>query len=67
MVQECLGEDLTRYLQVFLVDPLGHNIRNHVCHGHLMPQDFTRQLADRVFHVLLTLSLIRERRDSKQD
>jgi hypothetical protein len=43
MVQECLGEDLTRYLQVFLVDPLGHNIRNHVCHGHLMPQDFTKQ------------------------
>jgi hypothetical protein len=24
-------------------------------------------LADRVFHVLLTLSLIRERRDAKQD
>jgi lysyl-tRNA synthetase class 1 len=66
-VQECLGEDLTCYLQVLLVDPLGHNIRNHVCHGHLKPEDFTRQLADRVFHVLLTLSLIRERRDAKQD
>jgi len=63
-VQECLGEDLTRYLQLLLVDPLGHNIRNHVCHGHLTPQDFTRQLADRVFHVLLTLSLIRGQREA---
>jgi hypothetical protein len=67
LVQECLGEDLTRYLQVLLVDPLGHNIRNHVCHGHLKPEDFTRQLADRVFHVLLTLSLIREPRHANQD
>jgi len=67
LVQECLGEDLTRYLQVLLVDPLGHNIRNHVCNGHLKPEDFTRQLADRVFHVLLALSLIREPRDAKED
>lgn len=58
-MRECLGENLTCYLQMLLVDPLGHNIRNHISHGHLNPEDFTRQLADRVIHVVFALSLIR--------
>ena len=65
-MRECLGENLTCYLQMLLVDPLGHNIRNHVSHGHLNPEDFTRQLADRVIHVVFALSLIRERQEPEQ-
>jgi hypothetical protein len=64
-MRECLGTDLTLYVQVLLVDQRGHNIRNHVSHGHLKPEYFIRQLADRVFHVLLALSLIRERADGE--
>lgn len=65
-MRECLGENLTCYLQMLLVDPLGHNIRNHVSHGHLEPEDFTRQLADRVLHVVFALSLIRKSQEPEQ-
>ena len=61
-VRKCLGADLTLYLRILLVDTSGHNVRNRVCHGHLIPEDFTRVLADRVLHVLFALSLISEQK-----
>ncbi len=60
-VKEILGSDAILYLQTFLNDPRGQNLQE---------QDLTRPdrkaipekpLADRVFHVLLALNLIRRK------
>ena len=59
-VVETLGEDIILYLRVLFTDPRGLNLRNSVCHG-ICPSDlFSPSTADRVFHSLLVLSLLRE-------
>ncbi len=55
-----LGSKIPKYLQVFLVDPRGWNIRNEVCHGMLQFDGNCRQVSDRLLHVLLFLSFIRK-------
>ncbi len=60
-IKGVLGEDLTFYFRVLFVDPRGWNLRNNVCHGISTPETFNTTIADRVFHSLLCLSLIRER------
>lgn len=47
------------YLLTFLADPRGYNLRNRLSHGLMRHEQFRRQNADRVIHVLLLLSLIR--------
>ena len=47
------------YLTVLYIDKRGLNLRNDLAHGLLPPSVFNRQIADRVFHSLLALSLIR--------
>lgn len=59
-VRKSLGENLWRYLQVFLADKRGINLRNRVAHGLLNVKEFNRPVADQVFHALLALGLIRE-------
>ncbi len=56
-----LTENLWRYLEVVYVDKRGMNLRNDLAHGLLAPNVFNRYVADRVFHTLLALSLMRER------
>jgi hypothetical protein len=58
-VKEALGNDTILYLQTFLNDPRGQNLRNRVAHGLTEKWYLTKPLADRVFHVLLLLNLIR--------
>jgi lysyl-tRNA synthetase class 1 len=58
-MKERLTENLWRYLAVVYVDRRGLNLRNDLAHG-LVPRDgFKRRIADRVFHTLLALSLMR--------
>jgi len=59
-VKKVLGEDTILYLQTFLTDPRGQNLRNRVSHGLIEQRYLSKPLADRVFHVLLALSLIRK-------
>lgn len=59
-VKASLGEDVWRYLQVFLADRRGINLRNLMAHGLLDIRECNRAVADQVFHCLLVLSLIRE-------
>jgi hypothetical protein len=60
-MREVLTENLWRYLTVLYVEKKGGlNLRNDLAHGLLPPHAFNRQIADRVFHSLLALSLIRE-------
>jgi|ERR1700733_717303 len=60
-MREVLTENLWRYLTVLYVEKKGGlNLRNDLAHGLLPPDAFNRQIADRVFHSLLALSLMRE-------
>jgi Domain of unknown function (DUF4209) len=59
-VQERLTEKLWRYLAVVYVDRKGGlNLRNDLAHGLVPRAGFKRHIADRVFHTLLALSLLR--------
>ena len=53
------GVNLRMYLLSALAHPKGLNIRNDVCHGLLPAYRFTRQVSERVLHVLLTVALLR--------
>ncbi len=64
-VKAVLGEDTVLYLQTFLNDPRGQNLRNRISHGLTEKRYLSKPLADRVFHVLLSLSLIRKREASE--
>ncbi|PYV69639.1 MAG: hypothetical protein DMG96_33480 [Acidobacteria bacterium] len=60
-MRDMLSENLWRYLTVLYIEKKGGlNLRNDLAHGLLPPDAFNRQIADRVFHSLLALSLIRE-------
>jgi hypothetical protein len=59
-VKAVLGEDAVLYLQTFLNDPRGQNLRNRISHGLAEKRYLSKPLADSVFHVLLSLSLIRK-------
>jgi cation transport regulator ChaC len=60
-IRAALGEDLRLYLQTFLADERGQNIRNNVCHGLSLPTQFNQRLADQVLHALLAVSLVRKK------
>lgn len=60
-IKQALGEDIRLYLQTFLADERGQNIRNTVCHGLAAPEQFNRRLADQALHALLTVSLVRQK------
>lgn len=51
-------EDWHLYLRVYLTDRRGHHLRNRLAHGLIGPNEFSRQLSDRVFHILLLLAMI---------
>jgi len=53
------GEDMPLYFRILLTDQRGWNLRNDVCHGISPDIAFVSSVSDRVFHVLLCLSLVR--------
>lgn len=59
------GEYLCLYLRVLFTDPRGWNLRNNVCHGISLIETFSQATADRVFHALLCLALVKEEGDTK--
>jgi Domain of unknown function (DUF4209) len=58
-VRGALTENIWRYLTMLYIDRRGLNIRNDLAHGLLEMQTFNRAIADRVFHSLLVLGLVR--------
>jgi lysyl-tRNA synthetase class 1 len=63
-VRQALTEDLWRYLSVLYIDRRGGlNLRNDLAHGLAGAKAFSRSIADRVFHSLLALSLMRAKQD----
>ena len=61
-IRRVLTEDLWRYLEVVYIDKRGLNLRNDLAHGLLPATVFNQQLADRVFHTLLAISLLRAKK-----
>ena len=62
-MRSVLSENLWRYLTIVYIDRRGGlNLRNDLAHGLVSPHGLKRHMADRVFHTLLSLSLIRERK-----
>lgn len=60
-VQKALGDNLWRYLDVFLADQRGPNLRNRIAHGLVDDAELKRPVADRLLHCFLCLGLIREK------
>ncbi|MBU6321347.1 MAG: DUF4209 domain-containing protein [Patescibacteria group bacterium] len=50
----------TFYFELVLVHPLGWNLRNDFAHGASLNSLFRQDIADRLFHILLLLSLVVE-------
>lgn len=58
-VKKALGEDIVTYYKVLFTDSSAGNWRNLVCHGLLGADAFNADMADRVFHAFLILSLVK--------
>ncbi|MDT0581821.1 DUF4209 domain-containing protein [Brumicola blandensis] len=59
-VENCFGADTSFYFRMLLTDQRGWNIRNDVCHGISPAGAFHYSTADRIMHVMLCLSQVRE-------
>lgn len=59
-VENCFGSDASFYFRILLTDQRGWNMRNDVCHGISPAGAFNYSTADRVMHVMLCLSQVRE-------
>jgi hypothetical protein len=59
IVRNVLDDDLVDYFRIIFTDPRGWNLRNNVCHGMTNSNMFDQQTADRVFHALLCIGLIK--------
>jgi hypothetical protein len=62
VVKGVIGEAAHTYLVSFLADARGFNIRNRMCHGLMVEEDFNRWISDRVLHTILLLGSFRRSR-----
>ncbi len=65
-ITKVFREDLSLYLRILFTDPRGWNLRNHVCHGISSIETLNQITADRVFHALLCLALVKEKQNTPQ-
>lgn len=54
--------DISFYFRLVLTEKLGMNLRNNFAHGLEKKTFFSREASDRLFHILLCLSLIKKKR-----
>lgn len=55
------GEDLLFYIKLVLTEKLGMNLRNDFAHGLAKQKFFGRDASDRLFHILLWLSVVKKK------
>jgi len=58
-----LSSDVTLYFRTLFSDQRGLNVRNNVCHGLSPIETFGPAIADRIFHALLVLALVKEKKE----
>jgi lysyl-tRNA synthetase class 1 len=63
VIKDKFGEDAHLYMVAFLADARGLNIRNRMCHGLMMEEDFNRWVSDRVLHTMLMLGMCRRKKE----
>lgn len=59
IIENIFNTDYKRYFQVLLNNHRGLNLRNDICHGVIKSDAFDKNKANLLFHVLITLSLLR--------
>ena len=59
-----VGQNMTFYFRLVLTEKLGMNLRNDFAHGFGKKKFFTREVSDRLFHIMMCLSLVRKRDDN---
>jgi len=57
-----IGHDIPFYFRLVLTEKLGMNLRNNFAHGLEKKTFFSREASDRLFHILLCLSLVKEKK-----
>ena len=57
-----IGHDIPFYFRLVLTEKLGMNLRNNFAHGLEKKTFFSREASDKLFHILLCLSLVKEKR-----
>jgi len=55
------GQDLIFYFRLVLTEKLGMNLRNDFAHGLEREKFFGRDASDRLFHILIWLSVVRKK------
>lgn len=55
------GQDLLFYLKLVLIEKLGMNLRNDFAHGFGKNKFFGRDASDRLFHILVWLSVVKKK------
>lgn len=55
------GQNMTFYFRLVLTEKLGMNLRNDFAHGFGKKKFFTREVSDRLFHIMVCLSLVRKK------
>jgi hypothetical protein len=55
-----IGQNMAFYLRLVLTERLGMNLRNDFAHGFGKKKFFTRLVSDRLFHVMMCLSLVKK-------
>jgi hypothetical protein len=58
-----MGQNMAFYFRLVLTEKLGMNLRNDFAHGFGKKKFFTRDVSDRLFHVMICLSLVKEREE----
>lgn len=59
IVEDAFGESNIHYFKVLFTDSRGWNLRNRVAHGMYEPELFNQQTAERLFHAILCLGMMR--------
>lgn len=54
-----IGQNMAFYFRLVLTEKLGMNLRNDFAHGFGKKKFFTRDVSDRLFHIMMCLSLIK--------
>ena len=57
------GHDISFYFRLVLTEKLGMNLRNNFAHGLEKKTFFSREASDRLFHILLCLSLVKGKKE----
>ena len=61
------GHDLLFYFRLVLIEKLGMNLRNDFAHGFDKKKFFGRDASDRLFHILIWLSVIKKREEKVEE